>query len=239
MSRRTREKRPKSMPRTLPTVNLLSESEFLRMAARRLRRRFVAGGVVLVLLVGAGWGVQHVRVTDARKLVAVEEAETSRLTAQTQVLAPIRAFVNGVAVQEQTVQTAMANEVYLSEVFDGVRDATPPGAQLATVAVTVTPPPGAESAAAAGVSACPGPDPFNTKTVVGCVTLSGTAASRAEVGDMVIELGRSVLFVEPFISTTTTGDSEKVTFSGSVGLSERVYSERYAKVEQPAADGGS
>lgn len=228
-------KRPEAV--TLPSVNLLSESAFVRLAARRLRQRFVAGGVVLLLLVAGAWTFQHLRVEEADKLVAVERAETTRLTGQTQVLAPVRTFVNGVAVQKSTVETAMANEVYVSDVLDGVRDATPFGAQLTTVAVTIAPTTGAAGAAVpAAASACPGPDPFNTRTVIGCVTLSGTAGSRAEVGDMVIALGASPLFVEPFISTTTTDDGQAVTFSGSVGLSEKVLSGRYAS--EPADQAG-
>lgn len=238
-------KRPEAV--SLPSVNLLSESAFLRLAARRLRHRFVAGGLVMLLLVGGAWTFQHLRVEETRKLVAVEQAETTRLTGQTQVLAPVRTFVNGVAVQQSTVETAMADEVYVSDVLDGVRDATPPGAQLTTVAVTITATAGVGGAAVAGAaSACPGPDPFNTRTVVGCVTLSGTAGSRAEVGDMVVALGASPLFVEPFISTTTTDDGQAVTFSGSVGLSEKVYSGRYAAAPadpatstQGTSEGGS
>ena len=222
MTRRT----PEVVP-TMPSVNLLSQSEFDRMAARRLRRRFVAGDAQLVLVVGAATGAQHVRVEEAQKLVAVEESETSRLTAQTQVLAPVKAFVNGVAVQESTVDQAMANEVFFSDVLGGVRDATPPGAQLLTVDITLAPPPD-PGATADTTSPCPGPDPFNTRVVVGCVQVSGTASSRAEVGDLVVALGHSGLFVEPFISTTTAGDSDDVMFSGSVGLSEKVYSGRYS-----------
>lgn len=239
MTRRTRP----AAARTAPAVNLLSATHFARLSARRLRRRFVLGGVALVLLTGAAWAFQHVRVDEAHKLVAVEQAETSRLTAQTQALAPVRTFVNGVAVQQRTVDEAMGGEVYLSEVLDGIRDAAPAGAQLATVAVTVTglaPTAGTTGAAVPpDGSACPGPDPFNTRVVVGCVTLSGTAASRAEVGEMVIRLGHASLFVEPFISTTTTGDSDKVTFSGSVGLSDHVLSKRYADPAPAATEGAS
>lgn len=225
----------------LPSVNLLSDSAFERLAARRLRHRFGAGAVAMVAVVAGAWGFQHLRVEEARKLVAVEQAETTRLTGQTQALAPVRTFVNGVAVQQQTVQTAMAGEVYLSDVLDGVRDATPLGAELVSVGVVVAPV-GADAAAPGAVgaaSACPGPDPFNTRVVIGCVMLSGTAGSRAEVGDMVIALGASPLFVEPFISTTTTGDTDAVTFSGSVGLSQEVLSGRYAAEETSDTAGGS
>jgi hypothetical protein len=217
MSRRAKESR-----RALPLVNLLSASEFERMAARRLRRRFVVGGIALIVLVGGAWTYQHVRVAEAQKLVAV---------------APVRTFVNGVAVQENTVQSAMVGEIYFSDVLDGIRDATPPGAQLATVAVILAAP--TDPAAGVTVSACPGPDPFNTRPVVGCVTLSGTAATRAEVGDMVVQLGHSSLFVEPFIATTTTGETDEVTFSGSVGLSDKVFSKRYGVPEPATGDGVS
>jgi hypothetical protein len=228
-------------PASLPVVNLLPDSAFARMAASRLRRRFVAGGLALALLVGGAWAYQHVRVAEAEKLVAVEQAETARLTARTQKLQPVRVFVNGVALQELTVKLAMADEVHLSAVLDGVQDATPLGAELTTVAITVTGRPVPVDAAAAAPattasSACPGPDPFNTRVVVGCVTLAGTAASRADVGEMVIRLGDAGLFVEPFISTTTTGETDEVTFSGSVGLSEKVFSGRYVA---PAPAGGA
>ena len=227
----------------LPTVNLLSQSEFDRMAVRRLRQRFVAGGVALLQLVGAGWFLQHQRVSDAEKLVAVEQAETNRLSAQTQTLVTIKTYVTGVAAQEQTVQTTMAREIYFSNVLKGIRTASPTGTSLQSIAVTLAPDAAAGAAAAgtpattAGSSICPGPDPFKTQTIIGCVTLSGTAASRAEVGELVTNLGSMGLFVEPFISTTTAGDAAPVSFSGSVGLSEKVFSNRYAPAA-PAAEGG-
>lgn len=247
MGRRTRH--PAHTP--VPTVNLLSPWVFEAMATRRLRRRFVVAGCALVLLLGAGWSVQHLRVGQAEQVLTVEQAETARLTAQTQELAPVRAFVAAVDQQKVTVQEAMRNEVYLSRVLSGLDDATPGGARVESVAVTVTPPAettgatGATDPAATGesstdtaaapapstaptVSPCPGPDPFNTRVVVGCITLSGSADSRATVGKLVINLGGDKLFVEPFISTTTTADGDAVMFTGSVGLSTKAFSKRYA-----------
>lgn len=223
----------------LPGVNLLSQSAFDRLAARRLRHRFVAAGLVLVALVGAGWGGQHVRVVQARKLVVVEQGETARLNARTQTLEPVRAFVGGVAVQEGTVRTAMAREIYFSDVLAGIRAATPSGARLQAVTITAAPAAVAGAPVDAAASVCPGPDPFNTRTVVGCVTLSGTATSRQEVGQLVTSLGSGDLFVEPFISTTTTADSATVSFSGSVGLSRKVFSTRYATLAQALGPGVS
>lgn len=248
------QRKPKSHPRPgLPTVNLLSPSAFERLATRRLRRRFVAAGAVLVLLVAGAWSVQHLRVGEAEQMLRVEKAETTRLMQETQALAPVRAYVTGVEQQKQTVADAMAREIYFSIVLDGLEGSTPSGARLESLAVTLAPEPApvatpAEGEATEGGSAegeptaapaapvtpspCPGPDPFNTRPVVGCVTLSGTAGSRAEVGDLVISLGKDKLFVEPFISTTTTSDGSGVSFSGSVGLSERVFSKRFVELDE-------
>lgn len=224
----------------LPAVNLLSQSAFDRLTVRALRQRFAAGAVALAVVVGAGWGIQHVRVGEAHKMVEVEQAQTTRLYSETQALAPVRSFVSGVGAQEKTVESAMSQEIYFSEVLDGVRAASPAGAQLQALSVTLANTDGTTTTttSGAGGSACPGPDPFDTKTVVGCVTLSGTAATRAEVGQLVINLGDSDLFVEPFINTTTTADSADVSFSGSVGLSPKVYSKRYADLAA-AMQGGS
>lgn len=220
----------------LPTVNILSPWVFERMAIRRLRRRFALGGFVLVLLIATAWSAQHLRIQQAQQVLDVETAETTRLTAQTNELAPVRAFVTGIEQQKVTVQETMATEIYFSRVLEGIQRDTPLGAEVTSLQVTlapaaVVPPEGTAEAAVPVVSPCPGPDPFNTKVVVGCITISGTAASRASVGALVIALGDDELFVEPFISTTTTADDSEVTFSGSVGLSEKVFSGRYADLD--------
>ena len=228
----------------LPAVNLLSPWSFEAIATRRLRQRFTIACVALALAIAAGWAVQHLRVTEARHALAAEQAETALLTARTTALAPVRAYVASVEQQKTTVQETMAREVYFSLVMEGLREATPPEAAVLTVdvqlneppAVVPETPPAADEAAAVTPapeveSACPGPDPFNTRVVVGCITLAGAAQDREAVSDLVIRLGNNKLFVEPFISTTTTANGELVTFLGSVGLSEEAFSGRYAELD--------
>ena len=223
----------------VPTVNLLSPWVFESLAARRLRRRFAAAAAVLALLVGAGWMVQNLRTSIAERELAARQAETTKLLAQTKRLAPVRTYVAAVDQQKAMAQGAMENEVYLSRVLSGLRAATPAGARLENVAVKVSPvAKGDQSAEASAAAAaedatgnCPGPDPFNTREVIGCVTLSGSASTRALVGDLVVALGKDALFVEPFISATTTAAGDDVVFTGSVGLSAKTFSGRYAAMD--------
>ena len=52
-----------------------------------------------------------------------------------------------------------------------------------------------------------------------------------------IRLGNDALFVEPFISTTTS-DGDDVLFTGSVGLSTKAYTSRYAAMKDLLKQGG-
>ena len=232
----------------LPAVNLLSPWSFEAISTRRLRQRFSVACLALALVVAAGWGVQHLRVTQAEEELRVERAHAQLLTAETGALAPVQVFVASVDQQKATVQETMTREIYFSRVLGALQAATPSGANVESAIVALSPeaPPlpaaGAEPDTGAGAatpepvvevpSLCPGPDPFNTLAVVGCVTLSGSAQNRRSVGDLVIGLGDSKLFVEPFISATTSEDGTGVTFTGSVGLSKRVFSNRYADLDE-------
>jgi hypothetical protein len=229
----------------LPVVNLLSPAMFKDLAILKLRRRFVAAGLALVVLVGLGWTGQHMRAAEATKLLAVEQAETARLAVQSEALAPVSTFVTEVAGQKTLVQKTMANEAYLARVLDGLRRATPTGVRIETVGATIDSPAEATGTTTqqSTVATCPAPDPFTKTVSVGCVIIGGKATSRAAVGQFVIRLTRSGLFVAPYISTTTatadnTTTSKTLTFAGSVALTKNVYSLRYADLTKLLPAGG-
>jgi hypothetical protein len=234
-----------------PTVNLLSPWTLEAAVTQRLTQRFVAAGVVLLMLIGAGWAVQHMRTDKAEQELSVHRSQTTRLTAHTRALSPVQTFVTAVDQHKVLARDAMKNEVFLSRVLHGLEQATPAGASVDTVGITVAPPTpptkatdGGQATATTGEGSaaatpgdgssvtCPGPDPFKTRTLVGCVTLSGTARSRASVGDLVTDLGNNPLFVEPFISTTTTAEGDGLSFTGSVGLSTKALSRRYVRINR-------
>ena len=225
----------------VPAVDLLSPWVHQELAVRRTRGRMMAATAALVVLLAAVWSVQHLRVTHAREVLSEAQAETQRLEAEAAELAPLSVYIATVEQRKVLVAETMSGDVALSQVVRDVRALAPAGAHLDSVVVGVTPPvregvpaTGANASATSAQLAdatCPGPDPFNTRTVVGCITLTGTAASRADVGELVVALGHDQLFVEPFISTTTTGEGTEVTFTGSVGLSQRVFTQRYAEMD--------
>lgn len=135
--------------------------------------------------------------------------------------------VDPLATAPAEAQTDAASEA-APEPFEGDPDAEDGGAALLAAVGTPS-------------STCPGPDPFGTRLIAGCVTLTGTAESRQAVSVLVTRLAASDLFVEPFVSTTTSsaeGGGEQVDFSGTVGLDATVFSGRYAALDAILTSGG-
>jgi hypothetical protein len=110
---------------------------------------------------------------------------------------------------------------------NGTAGTATPGSGTTPAAATT---PAAPTGAASAVS-CARPDPFHPAAIIGCLTLSGTAPSRAVVGQFVNNLKAGNYYADPFVTTTTvTGadGTESVQFSGSVGLTGAAVSGRYA-----------
>jgi hypothetical protein len=298
--------------RTLPTVNLLSPTTLDGMAVTRVRNRFVVGGLVLGLAVGAGWLVRTAELHSAQDRLAAETAMKPALQAQVNALAPVAQFVEGVAARKAMASDAMAGEVLFSEALKDLVKRTPAGMKIGSMSVTLNvnevlgnappaspldvagigqdgkplPKPGAtnptgtnptgtnpastnpagtnttdmaptafsadtpDPAAAlnegtatakkpvakapAAMVSCARPDPFNPAPIIGCVSLTGTADSRAVVGEFITALKASKMYADPFVTVTTasgTDGDEKVTYSGSVGLTGDAVSGRYVNLD--------
>lgn len=232
-------RRTEAAPAVATSVNLLSPWVHEDLRVRRWRERFGLGLLALLVLVAGAWAFQRVALAQAEADLRGEEATAASLQRRIADLAPVQAYVDGVDRRARTVQERMVTDVAFSEVLEALADATPAGARIESVSVEL---PATRADAGAVVDAagtvtdptrgleaatCPGPDPFATLVVVGCLTLTGTADDRDSVGDLVRLLDRSRHFAEPFVSTTTTGDGAGVSFSGSVALDPKVFTGRY------------
>lgn len=223
------------------SVNLLSPWVFEELRVHQLRRRFLMGGIVLLVAIALTWSALRFNLHRANEELRGEEAVGAGLSNQLRELAPVDTYVSDVTRRVVTVMGATYDDVAFSRVLAALDAATPDTAEIGSISVELAAAEVEDSDQGAGTkdaakedparglvgSTCPGPDPFGTRTVVGCLTIEGTAASRDVVSTLVIALGADKLFVEPFVDTTTTEDSDAVTFSGSVGLSPAVFSGRY------------
>ncbi|HEY9563311.1 MAG TPA: hypothetical protein VIR30_06025, partial [Nocardioides sp.] len=122
---------------TTNTVNLLSPWTFENIATRRLRRRFAAGAVPLLLLVAAGWTAMNLHANQVEEVLDIEKGERTTLASQTAQLAPVRTFVSAVEKRRRTVSDAMRTEIHFSGVLTQLSSATPADVELTNFAVTL------------------------------------------------------------------------------------------------------
>lgn len=217
-------------------VNLLSPWVLASLRARRLRQRFLMGGLALAVVLGVGWVALTLHLDQARAELRGDDAVAAGLSAQIAELSEVREYVASVTRRSVQVEDTMSGQVALSRLLEELAVATPDGASVESVTVTLPTAPTegeseGESESGIATTTCPGPDPFGAAEIVGCVQIRGTARDRDTVSKLVIRLARNSLFVEPFVSTTTVAGDEGVSFDGSVGLTPEALSGRYRSTE--------
>lgn len=232
---------------TLPTVNLLPPAVIERAHVERLRRRFGVAVGLAVVAVAVAYVLQAGAISTANDDLAAEQARTTQLSARVTALAPVRVYYAAVEANAATIQQTMAREVLVSDVVARLYDTAPDGVGLDTVDITVDtqPVPAETPAASTGEpaapavpavpttsGACPSPDPYlPPDATAGCIAITGSAASREELGRWEASLGRTNLFADLFISDSQAAaedGADAITFTASVSITAKAYTDRYA-----------
>ena len=210
---------------TMPDVNLLPPRVFDAVAAKKARRKLAAAGGVLALLVVGTYLAQTAQIMVANNALDEETAKSAGLDQQVRSLMPVKVFYAGVAAQKASVQKTMARELYFSQVTTELVKTAPPGVGIETITVATGGQAGESSSTG---TACPAANPFQPVAIVTCVQFTGTAPTRAWVSLFLVNLNKSTKFANVYIPVTDSMDGKAVTFNGSVGVTEKFFSNRYA-----------
>ena len=210
---------------TMPDVNLLPPRVFDAVSAKKAQRKLAVAGGVLALLVVVTWAAQAAQIMVANSAREKESAKSAGLEEQVRTLGPVKVFYAGVAAQKVSVQKTMALELYFSQVADDLVKAAPPGIGIETVTVAAGAQAGQSSTTGA---ACPAPDPFKPLAIVTCVQFTGTATTRANVSAFLVNLSKNTKFANVYIPVTDSAGGKEVTFNGSVGVTEKFFTNRYS-----------
>ncbi len=215
----TSAKQVRSIEATTPAaVNLLSPWVLDELRVVGLRKRFIAGGIALVLALALIWTGLTLRLHQSEDEVSGEEQVANALSRQISDLSDVRGYIDTVNNRAITAAAMVDAQAQMARAMETLAAALPRRARFDTLTLVLATEEPAAAENATTEAPCPGPDPFGATTVIGCVQLSGTADSRADVSKFVQDLAASPLFVEPFVETTTKGAERGVTFTGSVGL---------------------
>jgi Tfp pilus assembly protein PilN len=212
---------------TMPDVNLLPPRVFDAVHAKAAQRKIMVAGGVLVLLVAGTFIGQTAQIMIANKALEQEAAKTADLEKKVKELNPVKVFYDGVAAQKVTVKKTMARELYFSNVASELVNTSPKGSvHIETMTVAAD----GGGTATAGAT-CPSANPFKVVPIVTCLQFTGTASGREAVSALLVNLNNNNKFVNVYVPVTDSGDGKQVTFNGSVGITEKFFSNRYANDE--------
>ena len=211
---------------TLPRVNLLPASVAESYTKRRIRRAFLAIALLVIAAFAVIWYLQNGQVAAAQARLARAEADNATVAARVEALAPMKQMYEQITGEQDLVATTLASEpraaLVISRLVDAGRAGAARAAEIAFTTIAIeyrgVPEPGAV------LNPCPNPDPFGSEITIGCVTFSGTAATRAQVSRMLSTIAADSLFVGPYVNNSTvtmeSGDVPGgVMFTGTVGIS--------------------
>ena len=217
---------------TMPDVNLLPPRVFDAAQARKVRRKLIVIAGVLGVVIALGYAAQSAAILVANNALDAETAKSVIASKQVSALKPVEAFYAGVTEQKTVIQKTMAQELFFSNVATELEKSKGAGVKIQTMTVASTGGATAGTTTAGGAgSSCPAANPFTASTMVSCVQLTGTATARVGVSAFLKNLLNSNKFANPYIPVTdSTGaaGTAGVTFSGSVGITEKFFSKRYA-----------
>jgi|GEM_PF-2389435 len=224
---------------SMPDVNLLPPRVFEAVHAKQAQRKLALIGAAL-LLVGAGAYLgQTAQILSANNALDAEVANGVVLQKQVRALTPVKAFYGGVSAQKLAVQKTMAQELFFSKVSTELLKDAPAGVTISTVTIAASES-GAAGATAAAGSSCPSANPFSPSPIVACVQFTGTAPAREGVSALLVSLIASQNFANAYIPVTDSAGAAatgaagaaagptQVTFNGSVGVTDKFFSNRYA-----------
>lgn len=207
----------------LPAADLIPGMIREAIAARRARTVALLLAVIVLAFAAGTWTWWTAELDGKQRELAGVQATNTTLQTEVTALTPVETLVRQVEAQTGLLQEARASQPESVTIVDGLRTAarTSGPVSLDSLSITFHPIP----APGEPLNPCPDPDPFAEEISIGCATFSASTDSRESISRFLQALEDDPLFVGPFVNTSSiaaqidTPASERVTFSGSVGVS--------------------
>lgn len=213
-----------------PNINLVSPSIIEAQGARRLRRKFVYGLLLLFVLIAAGWFIANQMnsgrasdLTAASSTLNAKSHELGKLKSITSIGTTVNSNQKDIAKQLQT-------EAYTSRVIYQFLHTIPKGVSLDSYTMQMltltdlTAQPGAGSVNPNNPCSS-APNPFESHRMIGCIRFQGTAATY----DLALRLNNYIKGT--YLAQTYIGDVTAAqggwTFTGSTAIRPDALSGRY------------
>jgi hypothetical protein len=207
----------------LPIADFIPSTIRESIAARKARTVAVLLAVIVLAAAAGIWTWWSTELRSEEQALNAALQTNATVQARVNALTPVETLVRQVEAQSGLLEAARAAQPESVVVIDELRSAARTSAVVSLDSLSATfypiPAPGEP------LNPCPDPDPFANEIAIGCITFSASTDSRESISQFLQALEANPLFVGPFVNTSSiaaqvdTPASERVTFSGSVGVS--------------------
>lgn len=214
---------------TLPTVNMTPTSVGLQYEKIALFKKIMLSMASVVLLfVGVGAGnIVLGAVQDSSNDRILSEMEALRT--QSGGLEPYRVYVDGVELLKNNMATVMAQDLDMGIILSAINEA----AQANTVGISALKI--NETLSGSETNNCSDPDPSNTEQQVGCIVVSGSAASRDNALNFFAAVEANDGLDNGFINAIGS-QGGAVTFEGTITIRRQLFTQKFNFLLQPLGE---
>ena len=213
----------------IPVVNLIPAALVLKYQKLELIKKTELILLGIVLLFAALWGANFAFAGIQTVTTGAVTNEINGLQGQVAKVEPYQKYLEGIELTRSNMGKVFKSNIDMGKVMDAIVAAG--GANSITLSnIKVT-----ESTTTTEQNTCINSNPFDNVAQVGCINLSGSANSQAEIISFFDALGKTEGLTNAFITSMGTG-SNTVIFSGSISMTDGIYIQRFGYLTETIDD---
>lgn len=189
------------------------------LASTRRVSVWAVGLLVCALVLGVA-GSFLLAATAKGDLSEAQAARDAKLV-EVKKLSKVAAIYDGLDSRRKSVADVMGRDIAYDKILKAIASSLPAGADIAGLTMSVG-------------TACPGPNPFEVTSALGCIQFNGTTRSNAASGRFIDSLNtdHSGLLTGAYASSIADSDGTS-SFTATVNFTPKAYTYKYTKAAEP------
>ena len=200
----------------IPVVNLIPQALVMKYEKLNLIRKISLILLGIIVVFAGLWGFNLAFAGIQGVTSSAIQGEISSLQGQVAKVEPYQKYLEGIELTRSNMSKVLTKNVDMSKVMESlVTNASANGVTLSSIKIT-------EINTTTEQNTCINSNPFDELEQVGCINLSGTAASQSSIIAFFDALGGTEGLAHAFITSMGNGGNT-ILFSGSISMTEDIY----------------
>lgn len=211
---------------TLPAVNVIPLTTLEVYKNKDITKKFIRAGIITASVIVLILGYTNIGELAHQSNLTQLEAEGDKLRQDINTVTPYKTYKTEVETKIKTISTIMTTDIDVQKIVDFVfSTAAANSIVIDSLDIKIL---------AKGGGDCIVTNPFQTSSVLGCVSVSGTQPNAESVNAFFSTIASTKGYTDDFINSTQySEDPTSNNFSGSFSFTAELYSNKYNNMLLP------